>query len=153
MPSKLICLKSAQLTYLQHHVVHLMWRSNNCLLGPSSICDPSVMPLHYKYKQQIQNLSEKGTRETDDGGGNVSKQPWWWLKSPGVDGRVCSDLGFFLFGSFLGKENGMDVWQDSTRGYGDLAQQLAEFFIIANSELYVTRDNSGLLVVSGCVTC
>ena len=45
----------------------------------------------------------------------------------------------------------MDVGQDSTRGDGDLAQQLAQLLIIAHSKLDVPWDNPGLLIVTSCI--
>lgn len=45
----------------------------------------------------------------------------------------------------------MDVGQHSTRGDGDLAKQLAQLFIIANSQLDVPGNDPGLLVVTGCI--
>ena len=35
--------------------------------------------------------------------------------------------------------------------YGDVAKKLVEFFVVADGELEVTRDDAGLLVVTGGV--
>ena len=45
----------------------------------------------------------------------------------------------------------MDIRQHSTRGNGDLAEQLAQLLIIAHCQLNVPGDNSGFLVVAGCI--
>ena len=45
----------------------------------------------------------------------------------------------------------MNVGQDSARGNGDLAKQLAQLLVIAHSKLNVPGDNPGLLVVTGCI--
>ena len=60
------------------------------------------------------------------------------------------DLGSSL-GGLLGEEDSVNVGQDSTRGDGDLAKQLAQLLVVADSQLDVPGDNSGLLVVTGCI--
>ena len=45
----------------------------------------------------------------------------------------------------------MYVGEHTTRGDCDLAQQLAQLLVIANSQLNVTGHNPGLLVVPGCI--
>ena len=63
---------------------------------------------------------------------------------------LCLDLSSSLGGLF-GKKDSVDVGQHSTRGNGDLAQQLAQLLVIAHSQLDVPRNNPGLLVVTGCI--
>ena len=46
----------------------------------------------------------------------------------------------------------MDVWQDTTTGDGGVGQELAQLLIVSDSELNVSWNDSGLLVVSGGVT-
>ena len=61
-------------------------------------------------------------------------------------------LLYLLFlGGLLGQQDCVDVGQHAARGNGDLAQQLAQLLVIADSQLDVTGDNSGLLVVTSCV--
>ena len=56
-------------------------------------------------------------------------------------------------GCLLWEEDSVDVGQDSTRGDGDLAKQLAQLLIIAHCQLDVSRHDPGLLVVTGCIAC
>jgi hypothetical protein len=46
----------------------------------------------------------------------------------------------------------VDVGQDTAVGDGDVAEQLVELLVVADSQLNVTGHNSGLLVVTGGVT-
>ena len=46
----------------------------------------------------------------------------------------------------------MDVGENTTGGDGSVSHESVELFIVADGELDVTRDNSGLLVVLGGVT-
>lgn len=46
----------------------------------------------------------------------------------------------------------MDVGEDTTLGDGDLAEQLVQLLIVADGELEVTGDDTGLLVVTSGVT-
>ncbi|KAH9825890.1 histone-fold-containing protein [Teratosphaeria destructans] len=45
----------------------------------------------------------------------------------------------------------VDVGEDTTLGDGDVAQQLVQFLVVADGELQVTGDDTGLLVVTGSV--
>ena len=54
--------------------------------------------------------------------------------------------------ALLTSQVGVDAGQDTTRGDGHLAEELGEFFIIANSQLDVAGDDPLLLVVLGSVT-
>lgn len=46
----------------------------------------------------------------------------------------------------------VDIGQHTTLGDCDVAQELVQFLIIANSELEVARDDSSLLVVASGIT-
>lgn len=45
----------------------------------------------------------------------------------------------------------VDVGQDTTLGDGDVAQKLVQLLIVADGELKVTGNDTGLLVVAGSV--
>lgn len=47
----------------------------------------------------------------------------------------------------------MNVREDTTLGDGDVAQKLVQLLIVTDGELKVTGDDTGLLVVTGGVTC
>lgn len=46
----------------------------------------------------------------------------------------------------------MNVWQDTTLGDGNVPQKLVQLLIVADGELKVTWDDTGLLVVAGSVS-
>lgn len=46
----------------------------------------------------------------------------------------------------------VNVWQNTTLCDGDVSQKLVQLLIVADSELKVTRDDTGLLVVTSSVT-
>lgn len=46
----------------------------------------------------------------------------------------------------------MDVWQYTTLCDGDVSQKLVQLLVVADGELQVTGDDTGLLVVTGSVT-
>lgn len=46
----------------------------------------------------------------------------------------------------------VDVWENTTLGNSDMTQELVQFLIVADGELQVTGDDTGLLVVTGSVT-
>lgn len=46
----------------------------------------------------------------------------------------------------------MDVGENTTLGNGDVTQELVQLLIVADGELKVTGDDTGLLVVTGSVT-
>lgn len=46
----------------------------------------------------------------------------------------------------------MDVGENTALGDGDVTEKLVQFFIVADGELEMTRNNTGLLVVAGGVT-
>ena len=67
--------------------------------------------------------------------------------------RACNlALAGGLLG-LLGQENCLDVGQNTTLSDGDTGQQLVQLFVVADGELEVTGDDSGLLVVTGSVAC
>ena len=66
-----------------------------------------------------------------------------WVKASEV-----SDL--LLFG-FLGEEYCLDVGEYTTLGNGDTGEEFVQLFVIADGELKMTGDDSGLLVVTGSV--
>lgn len=50
-----------------------------------------------------------------------------------------------------GKLTGMDVGEDTTLGDGDVSEELVQLLIVADGELEMTRDDTGLLVVTSGV--
>ena len=46
----------------------------------------------------------------------------------------------------------MDIGKDTTLGDGDMAKELVQLLVVTDSELEMTRDNTGLLVVTSCIT-
>ena len=56
-----------------------------------------------------------------------------------------------LFG-LLGQKNSLDVGEDTSLSNGDSSQELVQFFVITDSQLQVTGDDTGLLVVPGGIT-
>lgn len=46
----------------------------------------------------------------------------------------------------------MNVWEDTTLCDGDVSQKLVQLLIVADGELEVTWDNTGLLVVAGSIS-
>ena len=65
--------------------------------------------------------------------------------------KVCRLLRWLL--GLLGQKHGLDVWQHTTLSDGDAGEQLVQLFVVTDSQLQVTGDDSGFLVVAGCVTC
>ena len=45
----------------------------------------------------------------------------------------------------------VNVGEDTTLGDGDVAEQLVQFLVVADGELEMTGDDTGLLVVTGGV--
>ena len=56
---------------------------------------------------------------------------------------------FFL--CLLGQEHSLDVGQHTSLGNGDPRQELVQLLIVADGELKMTGDDSGLLVVTGSI--
>jgi len=46
----------------------------------------------------------------------------------------------------------MDVWQDTTLSNGDVSEKLVQFLVIADGELKMTWDDTGLLVITSGVS-
>lgn len=46
----------------------------------------------------------------------------------------------------------MNVWKDTTLGDGNVSQELVQLLIVADGELKVTWNDTGLLVVAGSVS-
>ena len=69
------------------------------------------------------------------------------LKTGGPDLSLAGGLGLRL----LGEEHSLDVGQNTTLSDGDTGQKLVQFLVVADSQLQVTGDDSGLLVVTGSV--
>ncbi|XP_041651133.1 uncharacterized protein LOC121514829 [Cheilinus undulatus] len=63
---------------------------------------------------------------------------WWGLLLGGLLG-------------LLGQQNSLDVGQHAALSDGDSSQQLVELLVVADSQLQVTGDDPGLLVVPGGV--
>lgn len=61
-------------------------------------------------------------------------------------------LGGWLLG-LLGEEHGLDVGQNTTLGDGHAGQKFVQLLVVADGQLQVTGDDSGLFVVTGCVAC
>jgi hypothetical protein len=59
--------------------------------------------------------------------------------------------GSLLLG-LLGEKYGLDVWKNATLSDGDSAKKLVQLLIVSYSQLQVTGDDPGFLVVSGSVT-
>ena len=77
----------------------------------------------------------------------------WLLKEPFVEvrfGSGCSLLGSLL--GLLGQQDGLDVGQHAALSDGDSSEQLVELLVVADGELQVSGDDSGLLVVAGGVS-
>ena len=53
----------------------------------------------------------------------------------------------------LGEEYGLDVRQYTTLGDGHTGEELVQFLVVADSQLQVTGDDPGLLVVTGSIAC
>ena len=47
----------------------------------------------------------------------------------------------------------MDVGQNTTLGDGDTGQKFVQLLVVSDGQLKMSGDDSGLLVVSGGVTC
>ena len=61
-------------------------------------------------------------------------------------------LGSSVTLDLSGKEEGVDVGEDTTGGNGSVGHELVEFLVVSDGELNVSGDNSGLLVVLGSVS-
>ena len=59
---------------------------------------------------------------------------------------------YLLLFSLLGQEHGLDVGQHTTLSNCDTAQKFVQFLVVADSQLQMTRDDTGLLVITSSVT-
>ena len=73
------------------------------------------------------------------------KRAVWFLDA----GRSC--LSFCLLLGLLGKKNSLDVGKNTSLSDGDAGEQFVQLFIVADSKLKVTGNDSGLLVVTSSV--
>ena len=61
-------------------------------------------------------------------------------------------MGSALELTLLGKQDGVDVWKDTSSGNSDISQKLVEFLVVLDSKSDVTGDDTALLVVTGGVS-
>ncbi|XP_059197270.1 uncharacterized protein LOC131977843 [Centropristis striata] len=73
-----------------------------------------------------------------------------FVLSPAVREGPCLLLGGLL--GLLGQQDRLDVGQHAALSDGHSAQQLVELLVVADSQLQVTGDDTGLLVVAGSVS-
>ena len=64
--------------------------------------------------------------------------------------KAVKGLGLGLL-RLLGEEDSLDVGENTTLSNGDTAEQLVQLLVVADSQLEVTGDDPGLLVVTGSV--
>jgi hypothetical protein len=67
----------------------------------------------------------------------------------GEERRYLDLLGL---ASLLGEEDRVDVGEDTTLGNGNVSEELVEFLIVSDSELEMTGNDTGLLVVTGSIS-
>ena len=77
----------------------------------------------------------------------------WPRMGPNVFERrlVTEVVKYLLLLGLLGEEHSLDVRQDTTLGDGHAGQELVQFLVVADGQLQVTGDDTGLLVVTGGV--
>ena len=51
----------------------------------------------------------------------------------------------------LGEEDSLDVRQDTSLGNGDSSKKFVQLLVISDSQLQMSWDDSGLLVVTGSI--
>ena len=61
--------------------------------------------------------------------------------------------GALLAFGLLGQQNGLDVGQHTSLSDGDSGQELVQLLVVTDSQLQVTGDDPGLLVVTGSIAC
>ena len=66
--------------------------------------------------------------------------------------RRTRERSNLLLLGLLGEEHSLDVRQDTTLGDGHAGQELVQLLVVADGQLQVTGDDTGLLVVTGSVT-
>ena len=67
-----------------------------------------------------------------------------WLKA--AEGSNLLLLGL------LGEEDGLDVGEDTTLSDGDSGEKLVQLLVVTDGELKMSRDDSGLLVVTSGIS-
>ena len=77
----------------------------------------------------------------------LKRAVWWIRKSRQKDRLLAGFLGL------LWQKNSLDVWQNTTLGNGHAGEEFVQFLVVADSQLKMSGDDPGLLVVSGSVTC
>jgi hypothetical protein len=65
---------------------------------------------------------------------------------------VMGDEDLSLLFGLLGQQDCLDVGQDTSLGDGDSGQELVQLLVVADGQLQVTWDDSGLLVVTSGVS-
>ena len=63
---------------------------------------------------------------------------------------MTEESNLLLLG-LLGEEHSLDVRQHTALGDGHTAEELVQFLVVADGQLKVTGDDTGLLVVAGSV--
>ena len=58
---------------------------------------------------------------------------------------------YLLLLSLLGQEHSLDVRQNTTLSNGHTGQKLVELLVVTDSQLQMSGDDTGLLVVTGSV--
>ena len=77
----------------------------------------------------------------------------WWLSKEPFGSKLRRSLCLLGGASLLGEKDGLDVGEYTTLGDGDTAEEFVQLFVVTDSQLQVTWDDSCLLVVTGCVAC
>ena len=69
--------------------------------------------------------------------------------------KTKRNLGLGALGllGLLGEKHSLDVGQNTTLSDGHSRQKLVQLLVVADGQLKVTGDDSGLLVVAGSVAC
>ena len=75
----------------------------------------------------------------------------WLLKEPFL--VKSSKLHLLALLAFLGQQDSLDVWQDTTLSNGHTRQKFVQLLIVTDGELEMSWDDPGLLVVSGSISC
>lgn len=71
------------------------------------------------------------------------------LRKPKEKRHLQLLAGFSTLGGLLRQKVLVDIWQDTTLCDCDMAKELIQFLVIADGELEMTWDDTGLLVVTG----
>jgi hypothetical protein len=73
-------------------------------------------------------------------------------KKDGFNGLAMLSTDLSLLFGLLGQQNCLDVWQDTSLSDCDSGEKFVQLFVVTDGQLQVTRDDSGLLVVTGSVS-